>query len=293
MVPAGLTQTARRRARTPLRGRDDQLEAISDLLGVVRSGAGSILTITGEPGVGKTRLLAETGRIANRSNVRFAYAAADPLERAASFSLLMNALFDGDDPPLDRCQFKELSAPADHRYWLLRELGLLLEEAARDGPLCICLDDLHWADEGTIAALRALPRRLASAPVLWIGAARLGQASASLKAALSELEGAGAHRVELEPLDTAAARALVSDILGGEPTTELLEITESANGVPFFLQELTFGLLDEELVQVEGGQLGVLEPRLPGRDQRDDAATTCSLVQRRAKNRAGRLGARP
>lgn len=265
MIAAGPTQTAPRRAPTRLRGRDGQLDAISHLLGAVRSGVGSILTIVGEPGVGKTRLLAETGLIANRSDVRFAYAAADPLERAAPLSLMMNALFDGDDPLLEQSQFNELSTGPEQRYWLLRELGLLLEEAARDAPLCICLDDLHWADEGTIAALRALARRLDSAPVLWICATRPGQASAPLRAALSELEGAGAHRLDLEPLDTTAARALVSDILGAEPTSELLEITASANGIPFFLQELTFGLLDEELVQVEEGQVGVLEPRLPDR----------------------------
>ena len=81
----------------------------------------------------------------------------------------MAALFDGDDPPLDHSQFNELSTMPDQRYWLLRALGLLLEEAARDAPLCICLDDLHWADEGTIAAVRALARRLEAAPVLWVG----------------------------------------------------------------------------------------------------------------------------
>jgi DNA-binding CsgD family transcriptional regulator len=263
--PPGPAETAPRRGTTPLRGRDDELDTIGQLLSALRWGAGSTLTIVGEPGVGKTRLVAETGRIANRNGVRFAYAAADPRERAVPLSLLMGALFDGDDPPLDRSQFDQRSTVPEQRYWLLRELGLLLEETAREVPLCICLDDLHWADEGTIGALRALARRLVAAPVLWIGAARLGQASAPLRATLSELQAVGAHRLELEPLDPTAARAVVSDILGAEATSELLEITDSAGGIPYFLQELTFGLLDEELVKVEDGEVGVVERRLPGR----------------------------
>src|SRR5258708_31640026 len=106
---------------------------------------------------------------------------------------------------------------------------------------------------------------VAGAPVLWIGATRLGQASVALKATLSELQGAGAHRLDLEPLDHTAARALVSDILGAEATSELLEITDSAGGIPYFLQELMFGLLEEELVKVDDGEVGVVERRLPGR----------------------------
>src|SRR5258708_38166454 len=104
---------------------------------------------------------------------------------------------------------------------------------------------------------------VAGAPVLWIGATRLGQASVALKATLSELQGAGAHRLDLEPLDHTAARALVSDILGAEATSELLEITDSAGRIPYFLQEPMFGSLDAEPGHAAHGEAAVVERQHP------------------------------
>jgi hypothetical protein len=52
------------------------------------------------------------------------------------------------------------------------ELEGLLEQAALQNPLLVCLDDMHWADGGTVEALRVLPARLASVPIVWIAAFR-------------------------------------------------------------------------------------------------------------------------
>src|SRR3954469_13440702 len=154
--------------RDALRGRDAELERISERIAAARSGAGAVVTIAGDPGFGKTRMLEEAGRIARRSGTRLGYAAADPGESVIPFSSLMTALFEGRDPLLDRSLLSGLRALPEQRYWLLREIGMLLEEAAVSGPICVCFDDVQWADGGTVAALRALPMRLASAPIVWI-----------------------------------------------------------------------------------------------------------------------------
>jgi DNA-binding CsgD family transcriptional regulator len=253
------------RSATPLRGRDRELETIGERIAAARSSTGSILMVAGEPGLGKTRLLQEAARMADRGGMRFAYAAAERAERVMPLSLLMNALFDGDEPLLDRSALKGLHALRQERYWLIRELGMLLEESALSVPVCVCLDDLQWADGGTVAALRVLPRRLASVPIAWIGALRPGQASAELRAAIAEHVERGAARIELRPLDDSAVEAIVRDVLGAEPSPDLLEVAESAKGVPFFLQELLFGLSEEGLIRREDGELGLVEARLPAR----------------------------
>ena len=272
---------------TPLRGREPELGTIGERIAAARSSAGSVLIVAGEPGLGKTRLLEEASRMAERTGVRFAYAAAEPTESVVPLGVLMAALFDGDEPLLDRSAIGALSARRDQRYWLLQELGSLLEEAALAGPVGICLDDLQWADSGTVAALRALPRRLASVPIVWIGALRPGQASAELRAALAELHERGAERVDLRPLDDAAVAEVATDIVGAEPTPELLEVTESAKGVPFFLKELLFGLVEEGLVRPDRGMVQLVEARLPARvresmtqrlDRLSDAARRTALV---------------
>lgn len=275
------------RSSTPLRGRDDELGKISERIAAARSSTGSVVTIAGDPGLGKTRMLEEAARIAGRIGMRFTYAAADPAESVVPLSPLMTALFEGGDPLLDRSALKELRALPEQRYWLLQELGMLLEEAALSGPLCICLDDLQWADGGTVAALRVLPTRLASVPIVWIGALRPGQASPELRAALAELDERGADRIELQPLDDAAVAKIIRDVVAAEPTPDLLEVTESAKGVPFFLQELLFGLLEESLIRVENGEARLVEARLPARvrdsmlqrlDRLSDSARRTALV---------------
>src|SRR3984893_15689146 len=164
---------------------------------------------------------------------------------------------------------------------------MLLEEAAVSGPLCVCLDDLQWADGATVAALRVLPTRLAPMPIVWLGALRPGQASPELRAALAELDERGADRIELQPLDDVAVTQIVTDIVGARPTPDLLEVTESAKGVPFFLEELLFGLLEEKLIRVENGEARLVEARLPARfresmlqrlDRLSDSARRTAMV---------------
>jgi DNA-binding CsgD family transcriptional regulator len=265
VTTAGPTQAGAVRSAAPLRGRDQELETVGEQIATARSGTGTVLTIGGDPGLGKTRLLKEAARMADRSGMRFSCAAADPGESVVPLGALMAALFEGDEPLLDPSAVKKLHALPEQRYWLLQELGMLLEEAALAGPVCICLDDLQWADSGTVAALRALPRRLASVPIVWIGALRPGQASPELRAALAELYERGADRVELQPLDDAAVAQIARDVIGAEPTPDLLEVTESAKGVPFFLEELLFGLLEENLIRLESGEALLVEARLPAR----------------------------
>jgi DNA-binding CsgD family transcriptional regulator len=252
------------RSRALLRGRDDELGRIGERISAAGKGIGSVVTIAGDPGLGKTRLLEEAAQIARRIGVRFAYAAADPSESFVPLSSLMTALFGGADPLVDRSALEELRALPE-RYWLIQELGMLLEEAALSAPLCVCLDDLQWADGATVAALRVLPARLAPMPIVWVGAWRPGQASPELRAALAELDELGADRIELQPLDDDAVTQIVTDVVGAKPTPDLLEVTDSAKGVPFFLEELLFGLLEEKLIRVEGSEARLLEARLPAR----------------------------
>jgi len=273
--------------RDPLRGRDAELERISERIAAARSGAGSVVTIAGDPGFGKTRMLHEAGRIARRIGMRVTYAAADPAESVIPFSSLMTALFEGADPLLDRSALSGLRALPEQRYWLLREIGMLLEEAAVSGPICIGVDDVQWADTGTVAALRALPIRLASVPIVWIVSFRPGEATAELRATVTELHQRGAERIELHPLDERAVAQVVTDIIAAAPTRELIEATEDAKGVPFFLRELVSGLAEEGLIRVDDGEAHLVEARLPVRaresvlqrlDRLSDSARVTALV---------------
>ncbi len=142
-------------------------------------------------------------------------------------------------PATARAQAAEHAAHApEQRLWLLHDIEALLERAALTEPLLICLDDLHWADNGTAAALRSLPRRLAGFPIGWILSTRAGQGPPQVESALTGLVADGATRLVLGPLSEDAVDQLLADLLDATPDGALLRAAERVRGNPFLLVEL-------------------------------------------------------
>ena len=217
------------------------------------------------PGMGKSRLLAEGARIAGRMSFRVGSAAAEPVESVVELAPLMSALFDGAQPLFEREALQALHALPEQRYWLLQDIQALLERAALEQPLLVCLDDLQWADSGTAAALRALPARLTPLPIAWMLAFRPYQGSSQLMSALEYLERKGAEKIALGPLDQPAVAQVAVDVMKAEPDDALLALLERAHGSPFLVMELLSGLRDEDLVRVDSGQAELVATRLPRR----------------------------
>ena len=248
-----------------IRGRDAELGALGGLLARVRSGSGAVLLIEGAAGMGKSRLLAEGVRMAHRLDLPVGVGAAEPSESVAELAPLLRALFDGSEPLLDRAGLSTLHAAPEQRYWRLQDLQSLLERAAMDSPLLIFLDDVQWVDSGTVAALWALPPRLASLPIGWILAMRPDQGPGQLRGAVEYLAGEGAERLVLEPLTEAVVAQVVRDLLQAEPDETLVRMAAEAGGNPFLLVELLEGLREEGLVRVDSGRATLTDHKVPDR----------------------------
>jgi hypothetical protein len=113
--------------------------------------------------------------VRRRLSIRVGVGVAGPGDTVVQLSVLMEVLFEGPSPILERTALGDAHASPEQRYWLLQDLEALLERAALEAPLVVCLDDVQWADSGTTAALRALPSRLATVPIGWVVALRPGQ----------------------------------------------------------------------------------------------------------------------
>ncbi len=213
--PACGSVTPRERAagREVLRGRAAEQKVIRDLLWRARRGAGGVVLVDGEPGIGKSLLLRDATDEAAELGFSLVAGAADQLGQAIPFFTLRAVLrepFAGltaDDPGRDL---------PDAAGWWISQIRAHLEQRTAAAPVLVCLDDLHWASPGTLAALRALPRDLKRYPVAW-PLARSSTPQRDADYLFGQLEKDGAARVSLAPLDQGAVAAMLTDAFGAPP----------------------------------------------------------------------------
>jgi ATP/maltotriose-dependent transcriptional regulator MalT len=236
-----------------LHSRQPQVDVLRGQLDRLRAGHGSVLIVTGPAGAGKTTLLSEAVRLAEEGGILTFCGGGDRAARAVPLGPILDALVSVAEPPLDPARLHQLSHSPDQRFWLLREVQEALEKIARQTPLLVVVDDLHWADAATPSALVTLSRRLATHQIAWLLALRRGELPDAAQDAAGRLESAGASEIRLGPLDEAAVAQIARDLLGGEPDETLREVLSRVDGQPFLLTELLRGLTTENLVTVDGG----------------------------------------
>lgn len=249
----------------PIRGRQREVLALEAQLRVLSEGHGSITVLEGAPGAGKTRLLAEATVLAERIGVRVGAGGARRGDRVVTMGALLDATIGGSEPLLPPAAFREIQSVPDLRYWLVQEIEAMLERAASAERLVVAIDDLQWADAGTVAAVEGLALRLAGLPIAWIVAWRPAEIPPEVGEMLRRLEAGGALRLSLGPLDDAAVAEVVRDLAEAEPDGSLLKLAATADGIPFWLTELLIGLREEGLIETRDGRAATAARRLPAR----------------------------
>ena len=231
-----------RRKFVPLRGRDGELDRTSEILQrVLDTGQGALIVIVGDAGIGKTAILNAVVDRARGLGFSTGVGRAHEREQIAPMTPLLEALRSGPAPLLSRANFTDLAPLYGHQPWLVDRLTAMLEERLLKSPLLIAIDDIHWADELSIFALRIIPRRLAGFPITWLLTSRRPFG------ATNDLIDAVAHDVQVDvidlgPLAAQALEELASDRLGLPPDDRLRKLLAGAGGSPFLAVELLDGL---------------------------------------------------
>ncbi|MEU6080757.1 AAA family ATPase [Streptomyces sp. NPDC047108] len=250
-----------------LPGRSDELRFLETAIASAASGVGQAVLVEGEPGIGKTALLeAAVGR-ARESGFRVLEGAGEELERRVPFSAIARCLDTGTPGRLDgqaralarlvRREGESAAGRSPGADFATAEAVLgLLDEWCTAGPVALVVDDLHWADSGTLLLLHRLGKSLGTVPLLVVCASRPvpGEELDRLRRSLTT---SGAQGVTVGPLDEKAVGELAEELLGAPAGPGLRKLLGGAAGNPLFVTEIVAALQRDEAIVASGGTADV------------------------------------
>ncbi|MFI6594750.1 ATP-binding protein [Nonomuraea sp. NPDC050536] len=218
-----------------LRGREAELGLLHRLAdGVTSIGAAAFALVRGEPGIGKTSLLGSVVEYGAAAGFAVARGKAEDLDAVAPLSTLISSL----RPLLPASAPADLSIRYDQRLWLVEQLAGYLEARALEAPVLVSVDDVQWADQLSLFALRVLPARLRSSPLLWLLASRDEHGGPASEIATAVARDMPVDQILLGPLSGGAMAQIAADILGAPADAGTAELLLGAGGSPFLAVEL-------------------------------------------------------
>jgi class 3 adenylate cyclase len=259
-------------------GRRWEMSAVEGLLGRAIDGHGAVVGVVGSPGIGKSRLVREVAATASDRSVEVFTAFCESHTSQVPFHAVARLLravigINGLDPhaarariraqfpdaePEDLLLFDDLLGTADPKVELpkihpdarRRRLTALVNAAslARERPVVYVIEDAHWIDEVSESMLADFVTVIPQTPSLVLVTYR------------PEYEGAlarvyGAQTIALAPLSDSETAALVSELLGPDPSNGALSqtIAERAAGNPFFAEEIVRELAERGVLKGQTG----------------------------------------
>jgi DNA-binding CsgD family transcriptional regulator len=242
----------------PLVEREQELEAIERCLTFAEGQTGQLLLIEGPPGIGKTRLLAEVGALAEGRGFRVLAARGGELERGFGFGVVRQvfepllAEADADERRTILAGAAQLAEPlfgsrpeppsgsaADLGFRRLHGLYWLCANVAAEQPLLISADDAHWSDASSLRFLDYLSRRLEGLRVLVVVAHRPREADAEVELLHQLSSEPGTIVLRPAALSKRAVALLAEDVFDQAPDAAFAASCWGATGGnPFLVWEL-------------------------------------------------------
>ncbi len=258
-------------------GRDGELDAVLTAIGTVGSAGLSAAVVTGEAGIGKSRLIGEVADRLRRRGWRLLRVRGDRLERSLPYGVLSatlravaadNAFADGlRREAIASVEMSTQPSPAVGGAFgrACAAVGQLLTALTASSPLGIIVDDLHELDDDSLALLAVVLNRLNRAPIGLVAAMRshIAAPNAAAEELVSRLaDGVDVVRVELSRLGRADIAVIMADTLGAAPDERLVEaVHRRADGNPYFAMEIARSLADADLVTVDGANARLVGAR--------------------------------
>jgi class 3 adenylate cyclase/tetratricopeptide (TPR) repeat protein len=267
--------------RTPFVGRAAQLQRLTAKLEEACNGHGAVAMLLGEPGIGKTRMLEELSELAHEQGAMVLRGACYDGEWQRPFGPFAEVLLDyarkadarelkllergaptlARIAPALRDRLGQIVEPIalekdEERFRLFDAFSQLLIEVSQHRPLLLVLDDLHWADRGTVAMLSHVAHFVSDNPIFMIGAYRDAEVDRShpLSGAVTAIRRLrNSESLTLKGLGSADVTELLGVIGDDEPPEALVKaLTGETAGNPFFIREVLMHLLEEGRILRDG-----------------------------------------
>jgi class 3 adenylate cyclase/tetratricopeptide (TPR) repeat protein len=271
--------------RAAMIGRQEEMGVLSQAMARLREGEGSVITICGEAGTGKSRLIEELQTTLNLKAVRWLEGHSYTYTQNISYYPLINlikrdlAVEKGDTP--DRVvakleawleEFnvsKEDVAPyiggllalpyaevenMGPEFWksrLHRAILLTLRTQAQQAQLVVCFEDLQWADSAFLNLLRLLI--IEPAPIIFLCTYRTPFKIFNEKE-INKM-GESYREIQLQDLSSDEIQEMLASILHGTTVPEALQrfVQTKVGANPFYLEEMINSLIDSEILQFHNG----------------------------------------
>jgi len=243
-------------------GRDQELDRLRSLITDVAAGRGRSVWLDGEPGIGKSALLAAGVAGAEKAGCQVFAARAEEAGSAFPLRLLLDAtrVSPGAKDPgraqiADRLWSTGIAqevSNGDPTMAAAELLLILIDELCATGPVLLAADDMQWSDQLSLAVWGRLHRAASQLPLLLIGSARpvpVRQEMNQLRRILTET---GVVELRLGPLGQAEVGTLLQQMTSALPGPRLLSLIGQAGGNPRYIRELLNALVLENRIEVAG-----------------------------------------
>ena len=270
-----------RRHDTPVVGREEELAALEAAWQEVNSERRArLVTVIGDAGVGKTRLVREIMDRLSARGARIVSGRCLPYGDGITFwplrgMVLSAAAIHQDDTP-EQAQEKILSCVRDRDVAdrLASAIGLssasftvqditwaarrFLQILTCEAPVVALFDDIHWAEPAFLDLMDNLLDSIENAPVLMLGTARHDL----LESRPTWSDRPRARRLVLKPLGDAAVAQVIRNLLGsaGLPDSFIKRVVDAAEGNPLYVEQMLSMLVDTGVVRQEDGQWVASKP---------------------------------
>lgn len=252
VLPGPVAHRLDHQART-CHGREAEIARLRRLLDELLSGRGRAVWIEGEPGIGKSELLAVALADAGGRGCHVAWASAGELSQRFPLQVILECL--GSDTHGHRMR----PSGDDPVATTVDRLLAHIDELCATAPLVLVLDNLHWADEPSVLMWNRLSAATRQLPLLLVAATRPAPGRPSIAQVRRAAEARDLELLMLGPLDSGAVESLVGDLIGARPGENMHQLMSKAAGNPLYLREVISSLVHRKAFEITEGRANLRE----------------------------------